>query len=968
MKLFRVALVLFVLLGSAGAASAQTATLGYNWQGATLNNEGSGWPPDTNGSVGINQFVQAVNGGYQMYNKDGTGYTFPTNYISNNSFWTNKVGLTTGSTSYSDPRIYYDPLSQRWFAAELTTNVSTNNKILIGRSDTSDPRGTWHGVIFNSATNLFADYPVIGVDANGVYVGTNDFTTTSLSGVSFISVPKAQFMAATTTTALSQVVANSSVNHGLSTSNTGFTPTGVTDTTGATIGTTTGLVFGDRTNTTLAIRTISNPANAGATLGSSTSLTITSAPDPGSFSQQMGTTNTLDNGDGRLGSGVFRVGNLVFLSRTVNSIDGQNHSAIRWSVLSVNPSTNAVAVVREGTVNVSGVYLSYPSIAVNTRGDFVLSFSRSASTEFPSIWAVVGTTTDFSNWSVGAPFQLQAGLTFQNIGTGGNNRWGDYSSTSLDPSDPGSFWVTNEYMPNVDPPGSINANNNWGTRVVEVIPTIAGEVRWKNAAAGPFSTPANWQTGVAPGSTDHVIFSRWSGSSYTVSVADGTTNDRLSIRQTGTGTLTFNIPSGATWSLTNASATTPSLAVSEFQGQSNVFFSGGGTLLTKFAIIAGQAGGTGNVTVTGAGTLWNNQNDLYLGGTSTAAGGTGTLSVSNGATVQVGGTLKIWQGDGTTTQVSVSGAGTTSATLQVAGLTNATGTTPRIDLASATSSLIVSDGLGTSFGGTITGAGQVVKQGTGTFTLTGANTYSGATTISGTGTLALSGSGSVAASRPITVGTGATLSVSGVTGGANFDTTTAQFALASGQTLQGTGTVSGGVTVRPGAGIRGDTGTGTGTLTVAGGLVLQGASGSGGATLTTAVTDNGTLNPNHSIVTATTLNLTIDSVNKLNLILIQGAPPLPQGQQYTATLATTTGGIQLNGVAQSAGTIFDPTTYTLTAQGVVISPVFQLAVDGTGQSLVLTFTPVPEPATALGLAAAGLGFVGLVRRRPRVRC
>jgi hypothetical protein len=28
---------------------------------------------------------------------------------------------------------------------------------------------------------------------------------------------------------------------------------------------------------------------------------------------------------------------------------------------------------------------------------------------------------------------------------GGDNRWGDYSSISLDPSNPGHFWAFNEY-------------------------------------------------------------------------------------------------------------------------------------------------------------------------------------------------------------------------------------------------------------------------------------------------------------------------------------------------------------------------------------------------------------------------------------------------------------------------------------------------------------------------------------------
>ena len=200
---------------------------------------------------------------------------------------------------------------------------------------------------------------------------------------------------------------------------------------------------------------------------------------------------------------IYRVGDLIYMARAVNASDGSGRSVARWTVLSVNNSTNAISVVKEGTIDLGAtgsLHAFYPSIAANTRGDFVMSFSRSGSTEFPSIWAVVGTTTDHQNWSVGNPFQLQAGATFQ-TSSGTGSRWGDYSSTTRDPSDPGSFWVTNEYMHNVDPdgPGGLTANQNWATQVVEVIPTIAGEVRWKNPAAGAFGTTTNWQTGSAPG-------------------------------------------------------------------------------------------------------------------------------------------------------------------------------------------------------------------------------------------------------------------------------------------------------------------------------------------------------------------------------------------------------------------------------------------------------------------------------------
>ena len=136
-----------------------------------------------------------------------------------------------------------------------------------------------------------------------------------------------------------------------------------------------------------------------------------------------------------------------------------------------------------------------------------------------------------------------------------------------------------------------------------------------------------------------------------------------------------------TWSLTNTGATTPSLAISEFQGQSNVAFSGGGTLQTNFAILAGQSGGTGNLTITGSGTTWNNANDVFIGGTSTAAGGNGTLTVSAGAAANVSGTAMLWN---TASGITLTGSGST---LSVAGLTNAGGTTPTIAIGGGSCSI-----------------------------------------------------------------------------------------------------------------------------------------------------------------------------------------------------------------------------------------------------------------------------------------
>ena len=100
-----------------------------------------------------------------------------------------------------------------------------------------------------------------------------------------------------------------------------------------------------------------------------------------------------------------------------------------------------------------------------------------------------------------------------------------------------------------------------------------------------------------------------------------------------------------------------------------------------------------------------------------------------------------------------------------------------------------------------------------TVTLGGANTYCGITTISA-GTLALAGSGSIANSPTNTVASGATFDVSAVTGG---------FHLTSGQTLTGTGTNLGPVTVDSGATLAPGAGVTLGTLTVSNNLTLSGS-------------------------------------------------------------------------------------------------------------------------------------------------
>jgi autotransporter-associated beta strand protein len=102
------------------------------------------------------------------------------------------------------------------------------------------------------------------------------------------------------------------------------------------------------------------------------------------------------------------------------------------------------------------------------------------------------------------------------------------------------------------------------------------------------------------------------------------------------------------------------------------------------------------------------------------------------------------------------------------------------------------DGLSTTYTGVISQAGDLIKEGTGTFTLKGANTYSGNTLINA-GTLEVDGNQHQSS---VTVAAGAVLRGTGVVGSTTVNGTLLPGSVAS---PTGTLTVSGNLTFGPGA-------------------------------------------------------------------------------------------------------------------------------------------------------------------------
>ena len=120
-------------------------------------------------------------------------------------------------------------------------------------------------------------------------------------------------------------------------------------------------------------------------------------------------------------------------------------SGIRWWEVR-NPNVTPV-IFQEGTFApglTDGVHRWMGSIAMDGQGNMGLAYSASNGLVFPSVY-YTGRLAD----SPLGTMPLGENAIVQGTGsqTGGGNRWGDYTSLSVDPTDDLTFWHVNQYVP-----------------------------------------------------------------------------------------------------------------------------------------------------------------------------------------------------------------------------------------------------------------------------------------------------------------------------------------------------------------------------------------------------------------------------------------------------------------------------------------------------------------------------------------
>ncbi len=444
-----------------GGGNGTTVPAADTYNGYTPTNYDGFVPPDTMGAVGTNNFIQFINGGYSVYSK--TGALLNADGTTDSAFWTAAGISATEASSISDPHMLFDPNTNRWFATEITVPTSNSNQFLVAVSNDANPLDGFKGYSYNAnpaanSKNLFADFDMLGINSQGVYVGANLFNTAgNLTSQDILTVSKSGLISESATNPTSTLTYRASYT------TFGFGARPVVDQDNG--GTATNLSesvlgVGTANNNSAKVDTISGTAGA-ATLANNGTVTFTAATTLAGPAHQKGGDNTIDTGDNRYSGYVVKQGGVIY---SVQTLADPTTGLADIHILGVNGTTKVIDQLISGTgMGTAGTNLDlyYPSLAINAAGNVVIGYSASGPSDYASGYAIVGNlATNGTSIAFGTPIQTAVGQGSYDVTFGGSsNRWGDYSSTTLDPTDPTKFWTVQEFA---------LGTNEYGTQITEI--------------------------------------------------------------------------------------------------------------------------------------------------------------------------------------------------------------------------------------------------------------------------------------------------------------------------------------------------------------------------------------------------------------------------------------------------------------------------------------------------------------------
>jgi hypothetical protein len=412
-------------------------------------------PPDPNGYIGSNYYIQATNGpqgsAFIILDKEGNLVYGPAN---SSMLWED-----LGVTGLGDPIILFDHEMNRWLITEF--GFFGDNTFLVAVSVTDDPLGNWYAYELQAAD--FPDYPKYAIWPNAYLITTNE----GFDHIPVYALNRLQLINGNPNVEVQRLDdipkfgAFDAFEFGLPATWDGPTPPPA-NSPGYVV-----RIYDDAWQGGLDGLELweinidwNNPANSGA----SGPFFLPTAP----FDSKLCDVSIYEcilQQDGFLVSALeqiimhrvqyrnFGSYESIVLNHSVD-VDGNNTAGIRWYELRKQPGGDWF-VYQQGTWSPDNMHRFMGSISQDINGNILLGFSTMGDGK----WLSLRYTGRLAADPLGT-------LTIDEheFGTGSsgnqNGRWGDYACMTVDPTDQRTFWFTGEYM--LD-------NNAWGTKITKVL-------------------------------------------------------------------------------------------------------------------------------------------------------------------------------------------------------------------------------------------------------------------------------------------------------------------------------------------------------------------------------------------------------------------------------------------------------------------------------------------------------------------
>lgn len=413
-------------------------------------------PSDIHGAVAPTRLLVVTNVDVGVYNKANCALI---SRVPLRTFF-GAFGIPATQTLF-DPRALYDRRAGRCLVTAESRDSTNTNQYLYIAASTNNTCSSWilrrftlsqvspAALFCKSFQNDFYDFPNAGYNDRRLVITANNFSTTAFRNGTVLSVDKIALYA-------NGAVVGRCFNTG---SLGNLTPAVVGDAN-------TSMFILSPGNTSIVRRSLNAPgAVAADTLVATPNIAVALAPVPPDAAQPNG--QRLDTVDGRFVSATKQIGTSLWNVRSVN-VGGFS----RWRLYKLSTIGNAPLFAFTPTTSTcaNGDHLFNASVDTNSTSTTALAFVTATRT-CPSQAAGRAAHLIFQG-----PNSSGAGWVFNTVETSGTNfsssgvgpscntwaprfscRWGDYSSTQIDPSNLAQAWGFNQLMTG-------STQFNWNTR------------------------------------------------------------------------------------------------------------------------------------------------------------------------------------------------------------------------------------------------------------------------------------------------------------------------------------------------------------------------------------------------------------------------------------------------------------------------------------------------------------------------